>query len=214
MAGSPADFLKVLPDVLPAGEPYYFLSSKQREICLRSPALARYADLLPGWVPHRKVADALGHSHAGIENALKKLGQPYVWGTEFENVHTFWRFQEPRLRIDGRDYHGTEAYFHAQKPSPFDKALWDGPAVGQGLRDKVMQTAVEQKFKDDQLKELLLSTHPHPLLSIKPDSYWGVTPSGVGENRLANLLVKLRIQLISNGGAAASAGYAADSSLP
>jgi len=194
---APSDFLERLPTELPENEPYYYLSAAQRRICERSTVLAPYASHLPGWVPHRRVADALHHSHAGIEGALRKSdGQPYVWATEFENVHTYWKYREPSLTIDGKSYHCSEDFFHKQKPNPFDKELWVGKGPGLGRRDQVMQKGVRAKFTDPALQELLLASHPHPLLSIKGDDYWGVRPSGQGHNMLARLLMELREELV------------------
>ncbi|MEC7984863.1 MAG: NADAR family protein, partial [Myxococcota bacterium] len=78
-------------------------------------------------------------------------------------------------------------YYQAQKPYPFDADAWDAQ------RDEVMRVAIRQKFTaDDSLRTLLLSTAPHPLLSIKNDHYWGITYNGIGCNRLAVLLMELR----------------------
>jgi len=181
----PSDFLCVLPPLLPCGEPYYYLSERQRRRCEQEPRLRRYASFLPGWVPHRVVAEALGHGCSGVDAALRRLG-PYVWGTEFENVHTTWAFSEPSFEVEGRRYECSEHFFHAQKRTPFDAAEWDC------RRDSVMRTAVSMKFQDPELRRLLLSTHPHPLLSIKGDHYWGVSPSGKGCNKLAEILMELR----------------------
>lgn len=198
MAALPRDFLKSLPAALPKGEPYYFLSDKQRKICERHKELAPYAPHLPGWVPHRRVADALGHPHSGIEAALRRLeGRPYVWATEFENVHTFWNYSEPGFTVEGRKYQGSEDFFHKQKPLPFNKAVWDGDGRGLGHRDQVMRMAVQKKFADPELQELLLASNPHPLLSIKGDEYWGVRPTGQGHNMLAELLMELRQELMA-----------------
>ena len=52
-----------------------------------------------------------------------------------------------------------------------------------GKRDEVMMTGVRMKFgAEPGLRELLIASHPHPLLSIKRDDYWGVTPGGAGEH--------------------------------
>mmetsp|Transcript_132288 Transcript_132288/g.263940 ORF Transcript_132288/g.263940 Transcript_132288/m.263940 type:complete len:248 (+) Transcript_132288:36-779(+) len=193
---SPSNFLKTLPASLP--EPYYYLSAAQKRICAKSPQLAPYAQHLPGWVPHRLVADAWGHNHTGIEAALRKLGgQPYVWCTEFENVHTHWKCREPSIIVNGVKFACSEDCFHKLKPYPFDKLSWDGPGPGLGKRDEVMRTAVRMKFTDPAFRELLIASHPHPLLSIKGDAYWGVKPSGEGENMLARLLMDLRAELVA-----------------
>ena len=37
---------------------------------------------------------------AGIDLALSRH-PPYVWATEFENVHQFWTYDEPQIVADG-----------------------------------------------------------------------------------------------------------------
>ena len=64
-----------------------------------------YADQLPCWVPQRVVGSAFGHDPAGIELALKTgYAETYLWATEFENVHTNWRFSEPSVTVSGKQY--------------------------------------------------------------------------------------------------------------
>jgi predicted NAD-dependent protein-ADP-ribosyltransferase YbiA (DUF1768 family) len=188
----PRDFLTHLPAQLPDGEPYYFLSTQQRSICARNAVLSSYVSHLPGWVPFRRIADALEYSHRGIENALQKCGgTPFVWGTEFENVHSLWHFDEPGFHADGRYYEHSEAYYHAQKPRPFSSDVWDTQ------RNDVMRAAVRYKFgSNPDLQALLVATHPHPLLSIKSHHHWGVDPNGMGENMLARVLMELRDDLV------------------
>jgi len=184
-------FYKTLPKQLPENEPHYYLSLEQRDICLSNPDLQSYAPHLPCWVPHRLVSNALGYGEAGINQALKRCHNgPYVWATEFENVHATWNFNEPIITVDGKQYRGSEHYYHAQKPYPFDSKLWDSQRVS------VMKIAIYHKFTaSSKLTDLLLSTHSLPLLSIKRDSFWGVLPNGQGENKLAELLMDLRQEL-------------------
>jgi predicted NAD-dependent protein-ADP-ribosyltransferase YbiA (DUF1768 family) len=185
-------YFKTLPEKLPDTEPYYYLSKQQLPICLKHEMLGSYVPLLPVWVPHRIVSVALGYGEVGINNALQRspTQRPYVWATEFENVHSTWNFEEPHIIVDNVLYMGSEHYYQAQKPYPFNSKLWDSQ------RDDVMRQAVFHKFtKNTELKELLLSTHHHLLLSIKRDSYWGVLPNGHGENKLGELLMELRAQL-------------------
>eukprot|EP00756_Hemistasia_phaeocysticola_P005967 Hpha_TRINITY_DN13600_c0_g1::TRINITY_DN13600_c0_g1_i2::g.122491::m.122491 len=85
-------------------EPYVYLSTSQVDRVTRYPVLAPLAPRLPGWVPQRLIAQALGHSSAGMRNAVAEVGRPYVWATEFENVHGVWAYREPRLNIDGEEY--------------------------------------------------------------------------------------------------------------
>jgi len=61
-----------------------------------------------------------------------------------------------------------------------------------------MRRAVREKFQDATLRELLVASHPHPLLSIKNDDYWGVYPSGKGENALAKIEMELREEILAS----------------
>ena len=180
------ELLETLPAKLDV--PRYFLSRAQAEVIrARLPALLDLVDALPGWVPHQRIAQALGFSSEGIERALELThGRPYVWATEFENVHSLWRFEEPQLRMDGRSYDCVEAFYHAQKPRPFDAGLWDTRRV------EVMRRGLAAKFAKVELRALLDSTAPHPLVSIKPDRFWGVDASRGGVNMLGHLLEELR----------------------
>ena len=181
--------LKELPAELT--ESMYYLSRLQLRKVLEIPELAGYADDLPGWVPHRVVAMALGHGVDAIEVATASLGRPYVWATEFENVHDCWHYIERPLQIGGRWYKDSEAYYHSQKPEPFDAREWEG------RRLNVMVTAVEAKLKaSDDVYALLLSTRDHPLLSIKPDEVWGWHPQYyAGGNWLAKIHEEYRKEL-------------------
>jgi len=187
------DFFERLPPLdEPLTEPLLFMAAAQREMCRSLEPLQVLADSLPGWVPQRVVATALGFSPDGMVRALRHLhGQPYVWATEFENVHSLWTFDEPQLEIDGRVYDDSESYYQLQKPVPFDEAAWAARRVD------VMRTAIRAKFAASaEARGLLVSTHPHPLLSLKTDTFWGYHPHHGGENMLARLLEELRAELV------------------
>jgi predicted NAD-dependent protein-ADP-ribosyltransferase YbiA (DUF1768 family) len=182
-----SDLIPHFPTVL--DEPRIYLSTAQTDICRRNPLLSHL--VLPGWVKLRLIADALGHAHTGIDNALSCTGQlPWLWATEFENVHTTWRFNEPTLTIDGVSYPDCETYYKSkQNPvhSAANAAAWDLIKVG------VMTKAITAKFEaSPEAKRLLISTHPFPLLSIKDDAFWGFHPVRGGQNMLAQLLMALR----------------------
>ena len=110
-----------LPEQL--DEPAVWLSAAQAPTVAAHPGLAALELALPCWAPQRLVGRALGHGPGGVDAAVAHLGQSYAWATEFENVHSFWRYDEPPLTIGGRVYAGSEAYYHAQKPQPFDKTI-------------------------------------------------------------------------------------------
>ena len=168
-------------------EPSIYLSASQREVVARKfPSLAGYK--LPAWVPHRLIARDLHHGSEGIMRGLRMTGGvPYLWATEFENVHDLWRYNEPSLLIGWINYRSSEDYFHESKPSPFNQDEWNL------IRDDVMRVAIRAKFlADPHLRSLLRATVGYPLVSIKSDAYWGVNPHEGGRNRLAELWTELR----------------------
>lgn len=191
MAERPRELLSELPEVLT--EPLIYLSASQALECKKRERLSYFAGHLPGWLPHKIIAKALGFGEEGIARATEHAGGAYVWATEFENVHTLWDFTEPSLVIGGKRYSDSEAYYHAQKPVPFDDAKW------QSMRVDVMRTAVRAKFAASaEACSLLMLTHPHPLLSIKGDRFWGFDATRGGENKLAELLMELRAELVAD----------------
>ena len=60
-----------------------------------------------------------------------------------------------------------------------------------------MRTAIREKFQNHpQLKHFLVFTHPHPMLSIKADTFLGFDARKGGENMLAKLLMELRSEMM------------------
>ena len=184
--------IRVLP-TLPAelDEPMVYLSDRQTTACLKVPLLAPLVDSLPCWVSQRFIGVAL-RKDGGINRALAAVGRPFVWATEFENVHSMWRFDEPQLEIDGNTYQCSESYYHTCKPRPFNEAAWAAQ------RESVMRRAVRAKLEaSPEVCRLLVSTHPHPLLSIKDDDVWGFHPSRGGQNLLARVYEDFRAELVA-----------------
>ena len=188
-----SDVVATLPEVL--DEPRIYLSAAQAEKCRRYPTLSNL--VLPGWVKLSLVADTLGFGQAGIDFALQHTQQvPWLWATEFENVHTTWHFDEPHITIDGQEYKDSETYYKAEQQklpiSPANKAIWDSKKV------EVMTRAVTAKFNNSaEARQLLISTHPFPLLSIKNDSFWGFHARDGGRNMLAQILIDLRQKYVN-----------------
>jgi len=176
-------------------QPLQYMSILQHSIILGSTsrALAQYAPQLPCWIPSALLAEAYGHSTQSVDRAQASLrGRPYLWATEFENKHRTWVFHEPSIVVDGRTYANSEVYFQSQKPVPYNDKVW------KKIRVQVMQKAVHAKFtQHPALKDLLISTHPHALLSIKNDDFWGFHPEHGGNNMLGHLLENLRDKCVS-----------------
>jgi len=149
---------------------------------------------LPGWVRLSLVARALEHGTAGVAKTLEFTeGEPWLWATEFENLHETWRSAEPRLTIDGVEYEDSEAYYKEHKPAAGD---WSETANEQ--RMEVMCTALNAKFAaSGEARALLVASHPHRLLSIKRDRFWGFDAELGGKNMLGEPLTQLRKGYVS-----------------
>jgi len=63
----------------------------------------------------------------------------------------------------------------------------------EGIKLSIMKQLLKEKFKDEKLKEKLLSTDDALLIEGNHwgDIYWGVC-NGVGENKLGKLLMEIR----------------------
>jgi predicted NAD-dependent protein-ADP-ribosyltransferase YbiA (DUF1768 family) len=173
-------------------EPLVYLSAEQGTVCARYLLLK---DLpLPGWVRLSLVARALEHGTAGVAKTLEFTeGEPWLSATEFENVHETWRFAEPRLTIDGVEYEDSGAYYQQHKSAAGD---WSETANEQ--RMEVMCTALTAKFAaSGEARALLVASHPHRLLSIKRDRFWGFDAELGGKNMLGELLTQLRKGYVS-----------------
>lgn len=186
-----------LPGTL--AQPMIYLSLAQATALHRLPSTtaALQFTALPAWVQQQRIGFDLGmmsgvngparHRRALLEHTG---GRHHVWATEFENVHDTFDYDEPELQIDGRWYVDSESYYQAQKPIPFDEAVWAR------ARDAVMMRALRAKLAArPELGTLLLATGDHPLLSIKNDSYWGFDADLGGRNRLAELWMELRTEV-------------------
>ena len=96
-----------------ASQGYYYVSCRPQPHQLRGlPKLKKLLDSvsLPCWLPHRKLADALGHSHSAIVAAESVCGG-YCWASEFENVHELWPIREPGFVCAGMWFAGPEQFY-------------------------------------------------------------------------------------------------------
>ncbi len=170
----------------------------------------------------------MGFGTVSIDAAEGAKGK-YLWATEFENVHSTWHFQEPGFHVQLQDskihFKGSEQLYQLLKVGDIGSPEFDALApkfasltpeqafgMGRSLRlrpdwqagaqDAAMLLALRHKFRADAgLAALLLSTHPHPLVSVKPDDYWGIGLDGRGRNRLGDQLAIIRDELLRLHGA-------------
>ena len=216
-------------------EPMFFLSKEQADVITARTSLMRqhlgvYVPFLPGWLPYSVVTRACGHSAAAIRGAQESCaggGRPFVWATEFENVHTTWSFREPGFTFRGVKWGGSEQLFQCQKVGEIGSAAFteEAPRFGaateaqatslgraaklridwEEARVPAMVVATREKFTQDEgLRHLLLGTYPHALVSVKDDAFWGSGPDGKGRNFLGRVLMALRETLLQEDGRGAT----------
>jgi ribA/ribD-fused uncharacterized protein len=134
---------------------------------------------------------------------------------EFSNFH-----QAPIL-IEGIQYKTVEHYFQSRKFANTDPTWAQHVAAArnpteakrlgssrthsldpkwESIKDQVMYRALHAKFtQHPSLLTLLLSTGNRPLIENAPrDNYWGCGNNGTGQNRLGQLLMQLRTDLLLN----------------
>lgn len=119
------------------------------------------------------------------------------------------------VRIDGIDWPSTEHFYQAQKfIAAADKqrirnchSAAEAFLLGRNLttarvnnwddiKVAVMRKALQQKFKQDDLKQVLLATGEAELKEKSlVDSFWGIGADGNGSNMLGILLMELRAEL-------------------
>ena len=129
---------------------------------------------------------------------------------EFSNFAPF------PIALDGEHWPTSEHYYQAQKFTDRDlqakirKA--EKPIIAKELADKhrdrirpdwdaikdgVMYRAVRRKFElHASLRELLLATGDAPIIEAAPnDYYWGEGREGTGQNKLGQIIARIRAEL-------------------
>lgn len=124
----------------------------------------------------------------------------------------FSNFHRKVYKIHGIKYKSSEHYYQSKKfeGTEFEeyirnqrtpkKAAFEGRRKDLPLREdwdevknEIMITALYYKFKDEALRNLLLSTGEEKLIEDSPiDYYWGCGATGSGKNILGKQLMSLR----------------------
>src|SRR4051812_34374982 len=137
-----------------------------------------------------------------------------------ERNGAFSNFSAHPIELEGRLWPTSEHYFQAQKfvGTEHEEAirLAKSPMVAarmgrtrerplrsdwEMVKDEVMRAALRAKFgKYPALRTLLLSTGDAELVEhTRTDRYWGDGGDGSGQNRLGQLLMELRSELLAEG---------------
>jgi ribA/ribD-fused uncharacterized protein len=111
-----------------------------------------------------------------------------AWWPTVENYYQAQKFTDPELRKSTRK---------AAKP-PIAKSLADkNKAAMRPDWDAVMERAVRRKFElHPKLRALLLATGDEELVESAPaDTYWAVGRDGTGQNKLGQIVSRIRKEL-------------------
>lgn len=134
----------------------------------------------------------------------------------------FWglsNFSPPGIEVEGIYWPTVEHFFQAQKF--VEQQIQDrirqaatpkeARALGQSrkhklkqgwdsIREEVMLFGLRIKFKNQQARELLLSTGSRTLVESSPfDYFWAAGQDGSGQNKLGHLLMQVRSELRRDG---------------
>ena len=191
----------------------FFFDTPARRIFLKEHNI----NYSPGWIPQQEISYALfGRKGRDTVLACEKTYGYFLWAPEFSNVHATFSYDEKPIKINGEEYACSEGYYQSMKSfgnADYLKAKqrirsadpWDSYEYGQqfSLRDdwdtarlEIMMTAIQAKFQDPILQELLLVTKDYPLVQIKSDPIWGSNYDGSGQNMLGVLLERLRKEIL------------------
>lgn len=138
---------------------------------------------------------------------------PIEFNSKSASYNEFSNFHKAKFMLDGKEWPTVEHYFQAQKFSSSPEYQEKIRAASEPSRAKtfgsskefpirndwdtyredVMKKAIKAKFEQNpNLKQLLASTAPRPLIEDTNDAYWGGGRNKKGKNRLGILLMELR----------------------
>lgn len=142
----------------------------------------------------------------------------YFYTAREEPYGCFSNFSRHGIDLDGAWWPTVEHYFQAQKfaGTPYANkirtAFTPKQAADLGrsrqhplrpdweqVKDEIMLKAVRRKFElHTQLRKLLLATGAEELIENAPsDYYWGCGSDGSGQNKLGQILMRVRMELSS-----------------
>lgn len=138
---------------------------------------------------------------------------PIEFSSKSASYNELSNFHKAKFMLDGKEWPTVEHYFQAQKFSSSPEYQEKIRAASEPsraktfgsskefpirndwdtYREEVMRKAIKAKFEQNpNLKQLLASTAPRPLVEDTNDAYWGGGRNKKGKNRLGILLMELR----------------------
>jgi ribA/ribD-fused uncharacterized protein len=138
---------------------------------------------------------------------------PIEFSSKSASYNELSNFHKAKFMLDGKEWPSVEHYFQAQKFSSSPEYQEKIRAASEPnraktlgsskefpirndwdtYREEVMKKAIKAKFEQNpNLKQLLASTAPRPLVEDTNDAYWGGGRNKKGKNRLGILLMELR----------------------
>ena len=181
--------------------PMHWLNEDQK-VVIQSQGLSGlrpYLSRIPCWVPSSVIARAFNKPTDGIQQILSQNGNvPFLWATEFEMERKTWHFIEPIVRIKRggepptfREYDSAAAYIRYQKQCCIQSR---GQDVWETSKGEILWQALQSRYQDPYLRDLLVCTYPHPLVSMNPTKIVEDTP-GI-TNLFQDLLMRLRADIV------------------
>ncbi|MDY6939476.1 MAG: NADAR family protein [Cyanobacteriota bacterium] len=139
----------------------------------------------------------------------------YFYSTREQPYGCFSNFSRHGFELDGEWWPTSEHYFQAQKFATTDRPWFDkirevktpkdAAKMGRSrehplrqdweeVKDDIMQRAVLCKFKTHaDIREILLATGDEEIIENAPgDYYWGCGKNGSGQNKLGQILMRVR----------------------
>ena len=161
--------------------------------------LRKYLSKLPCWVPSSEIARAFNKTTDGIQRILSQNGNvPFLWATEFEMERKTWDFKEPIIQIQKdtnpitfRQYESAIKYIRYQKECCLQS---EGQHTWDVSKGRILWQALEVRYRNPYLRQLLILTYPHPLVSMNPTTIVEDSPGTT--NLFQDLLMRLRDHIV------------------
>jgi ribA/ribD-fused uncharacterized protein len=215
-------FFKELPDTLPGSYTYLTNDHMALllHLNIHQAATFEFPGFVKQSIISQALFGDVGYQHLKkVEKGCAvatQFGPYFVWSPIFENVHTnFWvpplpityrndSFPSSEHAYQAMKFWGTLVYGEVLFAIKAAKSTNDAYKIGidkkytpmpgwLSVRYNVMMEIQQIKYQDAYHLEVLNKTRGHPLRKISPnDDYWGSGEDGNGQNKLPEILMRIR----------------------